>query len=157
MHPSTITTTLFTLLLSSLASLNGANAATIPNEQLETRQGNSVYVAFFQGYPAWDCAGPETLGYSANSSDVGDNCYPFKGTTQSVSVTRYNAACHSEYLTLSNSLESSPQKRKLFTDFSYLVTVYGEPGCTDQGTPLGLGGCFSHAPAIQGWKVTCDE
>ncbi|KAK3940439.1 hypothetical protein QBC46DRAFT_385395 [Diplogelasinospora grovesii] len=112
-------------LLLSLAL--GSQAAPAAADAVLPRQ-DSPEVARFHAFGAFNCEGGFDT-YYRDLAGASDTCYSFDHPTQSVSVVSLNPKCQ--------------------------VTVFTQPGCTDPGVALGVSGCFSNAPAINGWKVTC--
>jgi hypothetical protein len=119
-----------TAILTTLASLSLTQAAAITPRADKNTPGRVL--AKFNAGTAWDCKNPEyaLAGWSYDVFPVGaPGCKPFPAGIQSVTATEIDPHC--------------------------LLTVFTQPGCTDAGVVLGTGGCFSNAPAIYGWKVTC--
>lgn len=119
------------ILFSTFTSLAFTAQAAVLGERVDKNTPGRV-IAKFNAGTAWDCKNPE-LSYLVWSYQVvpvdSPGCTPFPNGIQSITVTEVDPHC--------------------------LVTVFTQPSCSDAGVVLGVGGCFSNAPQIYGYKLTC--
>ncbi|KAK0640812.1 hypothetical protein B0T16DRAFT_418506 [Cercophora newfieldiana] len=121
------TYTIFTATLSLVLT----SQAAVLGERADKNTPGRV-IAKFNAGTAWDCKNAD-ISYTGWSYQVvpvsSTGCTPFPNGIQSVTVTEVDPHC--------------------------LVTVFTQPTCSDAGVVLGVGGCFSNAPQVYGYKLTC--
>jgi len=120
-------------ILTTLSTLFLSTQAAVLGERQTGKNTPGRVIAQFKAGTAWNCQTPE-LQYTSWSYDVvpvGQPGYTaFPDGIRSVTASQISPEC--------------------------LLTVFTQPGSSDPGLNLGVGGCFS-SERIYGYKVTCPK